>query len=130
MATQPLMYRAIQKHPTPRKIYAEKLATEGVVSADEADTMVQTYRSAMDSGHHTNQTILSNYRPPFQVNWKKYQGTSWNEHDDTYVSIETLKMLGEKLTQVPANFKLHPRVERIIADRRQMAQGKLPLDWG
>src|SRR5690606_5592895 len=59
-----------------------------------------------------------------------YQGTKWNEHDDTYVSIDTLKMLGEKLTQVPANFKLHPRVERIIADRKAMAQGKMPLDWG
>ena len=31
---------------------------------------------------------------------------------------------------MPANFKLHPRVEKIMADRRLMAQGKLPLDWG
>jgi 2-oxoglutarate dehydrogenase E1 component len=130
MATQPLMYKAIQKHPTTRKLYAEKLAAEGVVDAAEPEEMVKTFRNAMDGGHHTNQTILSNYRPPFSINWKKYQGTKWNEHDDTYVSIDTLKMLGEKLTQVPANFRLHPRVERIIADRKQMAQGKLPLDWG
>ena len=126
MATQPLMYKAIQKHPTTRKLYAEKLAAEGVVDASEPEEMVKTFRNAMDGGHHTNQTILSNYRPPFSINWKKYQGTKWNEHDDTFVSIDTLKMLGEKLTQVPANFRLHPRVERIIADRRQMAQGKLP----
>ncbi len=130
MATQPLMYKAIQKHPTTRKLYADKLAAEGVVGADEPDSMIKTFRDAMDGGHHTNKTILSNYRPPFQINWKKYQGTKWNEHDDTYVSLDTLKMLGEKLTQVPANIKLHPRVERIISDRKQMAQGKLPLDWG
>ncbi|RPI39646.1 MAG: 2-oxoglutarate dehydrogenase E1 component, partial [Betaproteobacteria bacterium] len=82
MVTQPLMYKAIHKHPTTRKIYADKLATEGVLGAEEAEAMVKTYRNAMDSGHHTNQTVLSNYRPPYEINWKKYQGTKWNEHDD------------------------------------------------
>jgi len=130
MVTQPLMYKAVQKHPTTRKIYADKLAAEGVIGADEADDMVKTYRDAMDSGHHTNQTVLSNYLPPHQTNWQKYTGTKWNESDDTYVSLETLRMLGDKLTQVPVNMKLHPRVERIIADRKLMMQGKLPLDWG
>ena len=31
---------------------------------------------------------------------------------------------------MPADFKLHPRVEKVIADRRAMGEGKLPLDWG
>jgi len=130
MVTQPLMYKRIHQHPTTRKVYAERLIAEGVVTAGDVDAMIKTYRNAMDSGYHTNQTVLSNYRPPYEIDWKKYKGTRWNEHDDTYVSLDTLKMLGEKLTQVPANFKLHPRVEKIIADRRLMAQGKLPLDWG
>jgi 2-oxoglutarate dehydrogenase E1 component len=34
------------------------------------------------------------------------------------------------VSEVPGNFKLHPRVEKILADRRLMAEGKLPLDWG
>jgi 2-oxoglutarate dehydrogenase E1 component len=130
MVTQPLMYKAIQKHPTTRKIYADKLLAEGVLDAGEAEAMVKTYRDAMDGGHHTNKTVLSNYRPPHEIDWTKYQGTRWNENDDTHVSIDTLKALGEKINQIPANFKLHPRVEKIIADRRLMAQGKLPLDWG
>jgi 2-oxoglutarate dehydrogenase E1 component len=130
MATQPLMYKAIKEHPTPRKIYADKLVAEGLIGAEQADAMVKTFRDAMDSGHHTNKTVLSNYRPPYQIDWKKYHSGKWNENDDTYVSMDTLKMLGEKLTQLPANMKLHPRVEKIIADRKLMLQGKLPLDWG
>jgi 2-oxoglutarate dehydrogenase E1 component len=31
---------------------------------------------------------------------------------------------------VPANFKLHPRVEKMMADRRAMVEGRLPIDWG
>jgi len=41
-----------------------------------------------------------------------------------------LKKLAERLTDIPGKFKLHPRVEKIIADRRSMGEGKLPLDWG
>src|SRR5207237_1066873 len=46
------------------------------------------------------------------------------------VPMKTLKALARKLTDVPANFKLHPRVEKVIADRRAMGEGELPLDWG
>ena len=31
---------------------------------------------------------------------------------------------------MPENFKLHPRVEKVIADRRAMGEGEMPLDWG
>jgi 2-oxoglutarate dehydrogenase E1 component len=41
-----------------------------------------------------------------------------------------LKELGVKATTVPADFKLHPRVEKMMADRRAMVQGKQPIDWG
>ena len=130
MVTQPLMYHRIHAHPTPRKVYAERLAADQVLSAEEADEMVNGYRNALDRGYHTNKTILADYRPPFETNWKPYKGSKWNENDDTRLPIEKLKALGRKLCEVPANFKLHPRVEKIIQDRRLMAEGKLPLDWG
>jgi 2-oxoglutarate dehydrogenase E1 component len=44
--------------------------------------------------------------------------------------LADLRALAERLTTVPPNFKLHPRVEKIIADRRLMGQGKMPVDWG
>jgi 2-oxoglutarate dehydrogenase E1 component len=130
MVTQPLMYRRIHSHPTPRKVYADRLIAEGVIGESEADAMIATYREALDRGYHTNKTILSNYRPPFETDWKPFIGTKWNENDDTRLPLETLKALGRKLSEVPANFKLHPRVEKIIQDRKLMADGKLPLDWG
>jgi len=130
MVTQPLMYSRIHSHPTPRKVYADALVAEKVIAEDEGDQMVATCREALDRGYHTNQTILSNYRPPFETNWKPYKGTKWNENDDTRLPIETLQQLGHKLCEVPQKFKLHPRVDKIIQDRRLMADGKLPLDWG
>ncbi len=130
MVTQPLMYRKIHSHPTPRKVYADRLIAENVITAEEGEQMVSTFREALDHGYHTNQTILSNYRPPFETNWKPFKGTKWNENDDTRLPLETLKLLGEKVTTIPKDFKLHPRVQKIIEDRRQMALGQMPLDWG
>jgi 2-oxoglutarate dehydrogenase E1 component len=130
MVTQPLMYKIIAAHPGTRKLYADRLAAQGVIAADEADKLVASFRQAMDGGTHTNKTIISNFKPPFAVDWSKYRGTKWNENDDTTLPLADLQMLAERLTSIPQNFKLHPRVEKIIADRRLMGQGKLPVDWG
>ena len=130
MITQPLMYKRIREHPGTRARYAERLANEGVITAADADAMIATYRQAMDKGYHTNTTILSNYKPPFAVDWARFVGRHWADEVDTTVPRHRLTELAKRVTDVPANFKLHPRVEKVIADRRAMGEGTLPLDWG
>src|SRR5690606_1120064 len=49
-ATQPVMYRKIRQHPTPRQIYAEKLTKGGVITMSDADAMVEEYRRELDEG--------------------------------------------------------------------------------
>ena len=130
MVTQPLMYKLISQHPGTRKLYAEKLAAQGVIKPADADEMIKTYRDALDAGFHTNKTILANYKPPFQVNWAPFKNIPWTYKAVTGLPMDVLKQLATKLTTVPQHFKLHPRVEKIVADRRAMAAGTLPLDWG
>jgi 2-oxoglutarate dehydrogenase E1 component len=130
MVTQPLMYRRIHTHPTSRKVYADRMIAAGIVSEDEADKMTAEFRNALDRGYHTNKTILSNFKPPFETDWSPYRGTKWNENDDTRLPLAHLQALARKVCEVPATFKLHSRVEKILQDRRLMAEGKLPLDWG
>src|SRR5689334_11691878 len=130
MVTQQLMYKSISQHPGTRKLYADRLVAQHVINAGEDDAMIASYRAALDGGYHTNKTILSNYRPPFAVDWTKFRDAKWNQKVETAIALPELKNLAEKLTAVPSELKLHPRVEKVIADRRQMGQGKLPLDWG
>ncbi|MCL2871712.1 MAG: 2-oxoglutarate dehydrogenase E1 component [Betaproteobacteria bacterium] len=130
MVTQPLMYKKINAHPGTRKLYAERLEQAGVIEAGEADKMVQTYREALDRGEHTNGTILSNYKTSNTANWKPFLDKHWTESVDTRIDYAHLQTLARKMTEVPANFKLHPRVEKVVADRRAMGEGKQMLDWG
>jgi len=130
MITQPLMYKRISQHAGTRALYAQRLAGEGIIRAEDAEAMIETYRVAMDKGLHTNTTILSNYKPPFAVDWRPFIGKHWSDAAETAVPMATLKALAQKLTDVPPDFRVHPRVEKVIADRRAMGEGKLPLDWG
>jgi len=130
MLTQPLMYKRIGQHPGTRKLYADRLIEAGVIKPEDAVAMIATYRTAMDRGLHTNTTILANYKAPLTIDWAPYRNRKWTEPADTAVPLPALKALTKKVTEVPDSFKLHPRVARVLADRRAMGEGKLPLDWG
>ena len=130
MVTQPLMYKIVSQHPGTRKLYADKLAAQGTIRPEDADEMIKAYRSALDAGYHTNKNILTNFHPPYAVNWDRFENAKWTDPVETGMPMAALKQLADKLVTIPPQFKLHPRVEKIIADRRQMVEGKLRLDWG
>ncbi|MCU0937744.1 MAG: 2-oxoglutarate dehydrogenase E1 component [Burkholderiaceae bacterium] len=128
--TQPLMYKKIGQHPGTRKLYADKLVTQGTLQADEPDEMVKAYRAAMDAGRHTVDPVLTNYKSKYAVDWSPFLNRKWTDHADTAVPMAEIKRLAERITTIPENFKVHPLVEKVIADRRAMGEGKLPVDWG
>ncbi len=131
MVTQPLMYGKVRRHPGTRTLYARHLAEQGVLTADEAEAKVAAYRGAMDAGQNPVQQVLTHFKDQYAVSWSKFVGDiPWATAADTRLPPARLQQLAERLTAVPANFELHPRVEKIIADRAAMGRGELPLDWG
>ncbi|MDO8789598.1 MAG: 2-oxoglutarate dehydrogenase E1 component [Sulfuritalea sp.] len=130
MVTQPLMYKKIAQHPGTRKQYADKLVAQGVIGEEDAELMIRDYRAALDEGRHLIDPVISDYRSKFAVDWTPYVGHPYTEKCDTTVSRVELQRLAKRLTDIPANFTLHSRVQKIIDDRRKMGEGKLPVDWG
>jgi len=128
--TQPLMYKKIATHPGTRKLYADKLVTQGVIAAEEPDAMVRSFRQGLDEGRQSAEPTLTNFKSKYAVDWSPFLNRKWTDSADTAVPLAELRRLGERLTTIPENFKLHPLVEKVIADRRAMAEGKMPLDWG
>ena len=128
--TQPLMYKRIGQHPGTRKLYADKLAVQGVIGADEGDEFVKRFRSAMDEGRHTIDPVLTDYKNKYAVDWSPFLGRKWTDAADTSMPQAELKRLGERITTVPEGFKVHPIVEKVLAYRRAMARGEMNLDWG
>jgi len=126
MVTQPAMYRRIQAHPSVRALYARRLETAGVIRPGEAEAMVAVYRQALDA------PVVAIQRPytPFVADWRPYRGQPWRVAAETGVAGERLRVLGQRLFDLPAGFAIHPRVQAVCDERRRMLAGERPLDWG
>ena len=130
--TQPVLYRAIQERPGVRDSYlAHLLELEGVTRA-EADSIAERryeqlekeFKLVQEGGFDPKPQTLSGV-------WQGYRGGQEPEDDEpqTGVGIERLKELLLALTETPPDFHLHPKLQRTIERRRQMATGDQPLDW-
>ena len=128
--TQPLMYKKIAQHPGTRKLYGERLVAQGVIGAEVPDEMVKAFRAAMDAGKHTVDPVLTNFKSKYAVDWSPFLGRKWTDAADTALPLAEVKRLAERITTIPSNFKLHPLVEKVIADRAAMGRGEINVDWG
>jgi 2-oxoglutarate dehydrogenase E1 component len=129
-ATQPTMYAAIREHPSTRTLYARKLMESGVLAQEGADQMIEAYRTALDEGRNPNQAALGMIGNQYTVDWSRYQQASLNDSAKTSVPEAELARLAGVINTVPASHKLHPRVQRIMEERRKMAAGEVGCDWG
>ena len=130
MVTQPLMYRKVNAHPGTRSVYSERLVKEGTCEAGEPEQMIKDYRAALDKGELLEHPALPGYKSQFAVDWSPYLGKKYTDSCDTRVPMAELKRLGTSISTLPETFKPHSRVKKIIDDRRKMASGDLPVDWG
>jgi 2-oxoglutarate dehydrogenase E1 component len=128
--TQPLMYKKIGQHPGTRKLYGDKLVAQGALHDGGPDEMVKAYRAAMDAGKHTVDPVLTNFKSKYAVDWTPFLGKKWTDAADTALPLAEIKRLAERITTIPANFKVHPLVEKVIADRAAMGRGEINVDWG
>ncbi|OPF63469.1 MULTISPECIES: 2-oxoglutarate dehydrogenase E1 component [Hydrogenophaga] len=127
--TQPLMYKKIAQHPGTRKLYADKLAAQGLGEA-LGDDMVKAYRAAMDAGKHTVDPVLTNFKSKYSVDWSPFLGKKWTDQADTAIPLAEWKRLAEKITTIPATVTPHQLVKKVYDDRAAMGRGEINVDWG
>lgn len=127
--TQPLMYKKIAQHPGTRKLYADRLASQGL-GAELGDEMVKAYRAAMDAGKHTEDITISNFKSKYAVDWSPFLGKKWTDTADTAIPTAEWKRLAERVSSVPADFTPHQLVKKVLDDRAAMGRGEANVDWG
>jgi len=129
-ATQPEMYRVIRQRPTARRLYADRLLAAGVLTESEIEAMYEQYRAGLDEGRPQARASLGMIGNKYTVDWSAYGQVDWTERVATGVDGARLRAVGERITEVPADFKLHARVAQLMASRRRMIEGTQALDWG
>jgi 2-oxoglutarate dehydrogenase E1 component len=128
-ATQPLMYQTIRAHKTARELYGDRLVAEGVLAAADVKAMMDGYRDKLDAGEVTAE-VVSVQPDEFSTDWSRYLHGKSTDPVDTRVERKRLDALAAAINTIPGNIGLHPRVAKIYEDRRKMAAGDIPGDWG
>ena len=130
LATQPLMYRRINSHPTTRALYAERLQAEGVITHDEADALILSSRDKLERGESLSLPAAAHFKKTYTADWSRYHGGGIRDQTDTRIDAARLRFLAERITTLQHDIELHPRVQKVVDDRRRMLAGDMPLDWG
>jgi 2-oxoglutarate dehydrogenase E1 component len=127
--TQPLMYKKIAAHPGTRKLFADKLAAQGL-GDNLGEEMAKVYRAALDAGKNTTEPVLTNFKTQFTVDWSPFLGKKWTDAGDTAVPLAEWKRVAEKITTIPESVTPHQLVKKVYDDRAAMGRGETPVDWG
>ena len=130
LVTQPLMYRKINAHPGARGRYLERLVAQELIKPEEAQALIANCRTKLERGETLSPPTVSDFKQTFAVNWSRFKHGDVNAVVETAVKAEDLARWTEVLTSVPEGFAIHPRVQKVVEDRRKMGAGALSVDWG
>jgi 2-oxoglutarate dehydrogenase E1 component len=131
--TQPVMYSIIRSLPTTRAKYAMRLAEAGVVSEGGAKGLIDAYRTKLSNGGVTccNSQTRTSLPAELQTHWKAFVGQPWRQQIDTTCSAERIQNISARwISNIPADFVVHPRVLKVLEARAAMGRGEQLADWG
>jgi 2-oxoglutarate dehydrogenase E1 component len=130
--TQPMLYRAISERKSVREGYLDHLLKHGGVTREQADEIASAHRNFLE--RQLEEAKKADYRLAVEELhgvWTGYTGGAEKDAPEvsTGVGAPKLAALLEAQTRLPEDFKPHPKIRKFLDARREMAEGKAPLDW-
>ena len=123
--TQPTMYKMIENKRSARKLYAEGLIGRGLISVEDAETV-------MDRFHERLESVFKEVREDTGTDSAYTTTPDYPEKSEfdsgTAVSTEVLKRIADSYVDYPEGFTPHRKV-RPQLERRAAAIMQGPIDW-
>ncbi len=131
--TQPVLYKIIEKHPDPLRIYCDKLiGQQELTQAEVVDlekVINEELESALTRSYHLEKARVT---PFFRHIWQSIRPAADNDfHDSPSTAVEKnlLLEIGQKITEPPSNLNLNRKIIRLLEERRAMLNDPGKLDW-
>ena len=129
-ATQPLMYEKISNHPSVLNQYENNLMKEGILDAEQSKKIKSNYRKSLEGGESVAKNLAKKPNDSLWFDWEPYLDVKWWPKVDTKCSKKELKKLGKEIISVPKEFNMGSQASKIFADRHEMNQENIPINWG
>lgn len=131
--TQPLMYKAINRTKTTRALYAEKLAAEGTVSAEDAQGMLDAVTRTLEEANAAAKSYKPNKADWLEGHWAGFTPVDQQEveltEEPTEVPAGTLRKIGAALSHVPDGFNVNPKIARQLEAKAEAFESGQGIDW-
>ncbi|WP_285009427.1 2-oxoglutarate dehydrogenase E1 component [Pedobacter faecalis] len=131
--TQPLLYKAIEKHANPRDIYIKQLVGEGKLEASLAKEMEKEFRGILQQRLNEAREITSTYQDvKFGGAWSDMRLATPQDFEsspNTSVKKSTLLEVAKRISTLPAEKKFFKKIEKLFEERSRMANETHVFDW-
>jgi 2-oxoglutarate dehydrogenase E1 component len=131
--TQPLLYAAIAERKSVREGYLGHLTKLGEVTFEEADKIAVERREHLErelsEARRKDYVRVQDWLGGF---WKGYRGGAEADVADVDTGLDRARCQELILRQqeLPSDFHPHRQIEKLLGERRAMATGERPLNWG
>jgi 2-oxoglutarate dehydrogenase E1 component len=130
--TQPVLYKAIAKHPNPREIYTEKLSGQGEIEASLAKEMEKNFKSLLqeklDEAKQVEKAKISSFLEGQWSGIKMADKDAFEKSPVTGVDKKTFLDIAKKIVELPKDKKFFNKIEKLFADRKAMIEND-NYDW-
>ena len=130
--TQPLLYQAIDERKSVHEGYLDHLLKLGGIDREAADHIAAEMRIAASTKNFPSPRAKSSSSGPIWPAFGRFTsavGNARRRKSKPISSASNWWNCSANWREVPAGFKPHPKIERFLEGRREMAQGKRPVDW-
>jgi 2-oxoglutarate dehydrogenase E1 component len=124
--TQPLRYAKIKDHPPLYEIYARQIGEDPSPRVKELQVnLAEAQKQATRMTKSASLATLPGY-------WSNYSGGPYKaEYEvDTAISAATVEEISNSLTSYPRDFHIHPKIKKLLEQRREMGRGERLFDYG
>jgi 2-oxoglutarate dehydrogenase E1 component len=131
--TQPIMYGRIKEMRTTRAKYAEKLAHEGSLSAEDSKAMYDAFNATLEDAFQAASSFKPNKADWLEGHWSGLKAVTIGEEveklHETSVGLDALREVGAALVRVPSDFAVNPKIARQLEAKKQAIETGEGIDW-
>ena len=136
--TQPTLYKTISAHPQISSLYTRQLIDEKTITQEDSDAIKAEYTAAMEASFAKAKAaeaaaaaaVKADPSEKFRGSTAVFQPPFNHAPVATAATPEILEKCVRGLTRIPDNFKVNPKIKRIIDARLQAFKDGGPVDWG
>ena len=127
--TQPLMYKKIHSHPSPVRVYGEKLINEKTISNEYLSGSIKKFKELLNDQYKN----AKDYKPKmewFEGTWSRYKPERGKDKrgitgSDTKKLIE----ISNKINMIPQEINIHKTILKIFNNRKLAISKGQGIDW-